>query len=216
MLPLRSAQTTLVITFHFNEPVCRACCNLEGYDRIGAVIKSAKTMIRFSNPQWRAALAAGVANLQLQASLMMKARNNPASKQPEVPLKIQHHHKADEQKIHHHKGDEQKIHHHKADEQKIIHQNADELLNLPAFEDIIQMLAALNRSTPFRIRFQRDMTVFGRVIGFYTKSCLLKVMTEYPIYSGEVLSCATQAANRMLMDFRLKQGEGSLKPGQEV
>uniref|UniRef100_A0A1X7U955 IRF-2BP1/2-like middle domain-containing protein n=1 Tax=Amphimedon queenslandica TaxID=400682 RepID=A0A1X7U955_AMPQE len=124
---------------------------------------------------------------------MMMPQNNSASKQPEVPLKIRHHHKADEQKIHHHKGDEQKIHHHKADEQKIIHhkadeqkiihQNADELLNLPAFEDI-QMLAALNRSTPFRIRFRQDMTVFGRVIGFYTKSCLLKVMTEYPIYSG--------------------------------
>uniref|UniRef100_A0A1X7SZW3 IRF-2BP1/2-like middle domain-containing protein n=1 Tax=Amphimedon queenslandica TaxID=400682 RepID=A0A1X7SZW3_AMPQE len=191
-------------------------------------------MIRLrNNPQWRAALAAGVAvsqqsgrqifpshpvqfpfqlfppqllsqNPQLQASLMMMAQNNLASKQPEAPLKIRHHHKADEQKIIHHK----------ADEQKIINQNADydELRNLPALEDIIQMLVALNRSTPFRIRFRQDMTVFGRVIGFYTRSSILKVMIEYPIYSGEVLSCATQAASKMLMDFRVKHGEGSLKP----
>uniref|UniRef100_A0A1X7V5C5 Uncharacterized protein n=1 Tax=Amphimedon queenslandica TaxID=400682 RepID=A0A1X7V5C5_AMPQE len=67
-----------------------------------------------------------------------------------------HHHKADEQNIHHHKADEQQIHHHNADELKIMHQKADEQRKLPAFEDIIEILAALNRNCPFRIRFWED------------------------------------------------------------
>lgn len=80
------------------------------------------------------------------------------------------------------------------------------------FAQIQDTLNVLSKSPPFRVRFSKDHSLYGRVIAFDAvcrgSDYELKVFIEYPIGSGTVFQSASGAGRQMYGEFRERLGIG--------
>jgi len=223
----------------FSEPVCRACCNYEGLDRIEEVIAKGRQLRKSFEAQYVAHVPAhhSVAGVRpgelvevIPGSVAIPANFGDShvtlatpqyavvgSSQLTPVTKTSSNGRAEGHASYTSKsrsglpmpptaGQSGKQPHLLA-ENSVTTESNPQRLSL-----IQETLAILSKSTPFRVRFSKDHSLFGRVFAFDAVSrgsdYELKVYIEYPIGTGTVFQSASGAGRQMYGEFRERLGIG--------
>ena len=222
----------------FPEPVCRACCNYEGLDRIEEVIAKGRELRKAFDGQHVGHAARHSMSGVRQADILEVIPGSVAisgnfgeshvalttpqyavvgSNQLTPITKTASNGRVD---VHSSYGKSRvagipvvpstqsfKQSHNMLTESSVTTESNPQRLSL-----IQETLAVLSKCTPFRVRFSKDHSLFGRVFAFDAVSrgsdYELKVYIEYPIGSGTVFQSASGAGRQMYGEFRERLGIG--------
>ena len=173
--------------FDFAEPICRACFNYEGIDKIEEVIEKGKKLRDVEGYQ------------QQQHSSMTNAYSRSPPSTESSCLKP----------IHTMAGHVRPAP--QAAMQPLLSDLPAEHAK-PRFAQIQETLNTLSKSLPFRVRFSRDHSLIGRMIAFDSvcrgSDYELKALIEYPLGSQTVFQSASGASRQMYGEVRERLGIG--------
>ena len=185
--------------FNFAEPICRACCNYEGIDKIAEVIEKAKKMRVVEGYQ----------------------QPKPKPKQQQSSMKNSHPHSSLSTEATCSRPIGQTMAGDTEDAPQAVgvlpsDLSAEHTLRsahdstTERFAQIQETLNTLSKSTPFRVRFCRDHSLIGRVIAFDAvcrgSDYELKTLIEYPLGSQTVFLSASGASSQMCGEYREQKG----------
>ena len=226
----------------FTHPVCRACCNYEGIDRIAEVIDEAKQMrMVFDSaiPTSEMKSHADVAVNPMPAVTVAAARDRPTVR-PNGPTYAVTPQSGEVhvsmagakgapflgltqprplmQQVSVDRGAPIPF----AATKRAVHVTEPAQIQThdsttQRFAQIHETLNTLSKSPPFRVRFSKDHSLIGRVIAFDAvlrgSDHELKVVVEYPIGSQTVFQSASGAGRQMYGEYRERLGIGGAFSG---
>ena len=223
----------------FSEPVCRACCNYEGLDRIEEVIAKGRELRKTFEGQYVSHVSARHSMSGVRPTDILEVLPGSVA----IPANFGESHVALTTPQYAVVGSNQQLtsiaktssngrvdshpsfgksrmggipvvpstqsskQSHLLTESSVTTESNPQRLSL-----IQETLAVLSKSTPFRVRFSKDHSLFGRVFAFDAVSrgsdYELKVYIEYPIGTGTVFQSASGAGRQMYGEFRERLGIG--------
>ena len=216
----------------FSEPICRACCNYEGIDRIEEVIERA----RAQKKQAEAAQHGRTGNpsesprYNTRPGEVVEVLHTPVAiptsiEQGAIP--ISQYVVSTTSKLGSSNNGPRTmaataarmiplppnaIYHGHQLKQLVGHDAPPEPTNAQRIQLINETLVNLSKCTPFRVRFSKDHSLVGRAFAFDAvcrgSEYELKVYIEYPVGSGRVYQSASGAGRQMYGEFRERLGIG--------
>ena len=218
----------------YTHPVCRACCNYEGTDRIAEVLDKAKHLrqafdtalpvseamaLKVSHADVAAAVNLMPAVTVATAGRPMMRHSGPVIPQPGKVLvsSAPFLGLTQPQAVSMDRGAPIPY---AAMQPRPVHvaeptQLQTHYSTTRRFAQIKDTQNTLSKSPPFRVRFSKDRSLIGRVIAFYavfrSTGYDLKVCIEYPIGSQTVFQSASGAGRQMYHEFREQHGIGDIR-----